>query len=418
MKAEIISIGTELLLGQIVNTNAKYISEVCAGIGVDVYFQTVVGDNANRIQHALDHARSRADVIICTGGLGPTQDDLTKDVLAAYLGRKLTVHQPTLDKMTAMFKARGTDMLASNARMANMIEGAHPLWNDTGQAVGLALTAEGTHYILIPGPPREMKPMMDRYVVPWLQTLFVDELPLFSTILKFAGIGESNLEHSLLDLIDNQQDPSIAPYASEGEVMVRLTTRAESRTVADQRMQETIEAIRERVGAHLYAIQDISLEEAIIQRMKEAGLTFCAAESCSGGLLGHLATAIPGGSSVFKGSVVCYSNEMKERVLQIPREVLEGDNAPGPISEETAIRMADQVRQLMDTDYSISITGVAGPGDWNDHPPGLVYVGIAQRGRPTYCLKLQLSGGRETVKLRAVKSAFYEIWKLLLDNDA
>lgn len=418
MKAEIIAIGTELLLGQIVNTNAKYIAEVCAGIGVDVYYQTVVGDNAQRIKLAFDTARNRADVIICTGGLGPTQDDLTKDVLAEYVGRNIIVHQPSMDKLTALFKERGAHMLASNARMANMIEGADPLPNDTGHAVGLAMTVGSTHYILIPGPPREMKPMMDRYVVPWLQAQFTDELPLFSTILKFAGIGESNLEHSLLDLIEHQQDPSIAPYASEGEVMVRLTTRAASREQADEKMKMTIEAIRDKVGAHLYADEDISLEEAIVRRMKTANVTFSAAESCSGGLLGHLVTAIPGSSAVFYGTVVSYSNLMKEKLLQVPGSLLEGEEAPGAVSEEVAVMMADNVRKLMDTDYGISITGIAGPGEWEGKQAGLVYVGVSRQGKQTYCKKLQLSGGREAIRLKAVKQAFYELWKILLDNEA
>lgn len=418
MRAEIIAVGTELLLGQIVNTNAQYLSQECANLGIDIYFQTVVGDNAGRIKHALETARSRAELIICTGGLGPTQDDLTKDALADFLGKRLFLHGPSMDKITATFQARGIHMVESNARQALLIEGAEPLPNDTGLAVGLAITADGTHYILLPGPPREMKPMFETYAKPWLRSILPDEAPLYSTMLKFAGIGESSLEHALIDLIERQSDPSIAPYAKEGEVTIRLTTRARSREEAERKMRPVEAAIRERVGAHLYAVEDIPLEAAIVRRMTEAGLTFAVAESCSGGLLSHLVTSVPGSSAVFRGGVVCYTNEVKSGLLGVPRGMLEGEGAPGAVSGETAVLLAENAMRRTNADFALSITGVAGPGESEGKPVGLVYIGIARQGQPARSEKLVLSGSRETIKLRAAKQALYELWKILVDNRA
>jgi len=413
MKAEIIAIGTELLLGQIVNTNAQYLAQACAGMGINVYYQTVVGDNAERIRRALETARSRADLIICTGGLGPTQDDLTKDVLASFLGKGLYLHQPSMDKIQAIFQARGVHMVESNKRQALMIEDAVPLPNETGLAVGLAISAEGTHYMLLPGPPREMKPMFDQYGIEWLRSILPSNQPLFSVMLKFAGIGESSLEHELIDLIKNQQDPTIAPYAKEGEVTIRLTTRAETLETAIRKMKPTEMAIRERVGQYLYATEDISIEEAVVRLLADQGRTLAVAESCSGGLLSHLITSVPGSSSVFRGGIVCYTNEVKHRLLSVPSEVLEGNGAPGAVSEETAMILADNALHRLDSDFALSVTGVAGPGESEGKPVGLVYVGVAQKGKPARSVKLMLSGGRNSIKLRASKQALYELWKLL-----
>ncbi|HEY0827011.1 MAG TPA: molybdopterin-binding protein, partial [Bacilli bacterium] len=209
MKAEIIAVGTELLLGQIVNTNAQYLSQGCAALGIDVYYQTVVGDNELRLKQALSIARDRANLIICTGGLGPTQDDITKDVLSAFLGCPLEMHGPSMEKISDLFESRGLPMVDSNARQALILAGCDPLFNDTGLAVGVGLTREGVHYILLPGPPKEMKPMFDHHAKPWLLSLMKEEQPLYSVMMKFAGIGESSLEHALIDLIKSQEDPTI-----------------------------------------------------------------------------------------------------------------------------------------------------------------------------------------------------------------
>lgn len=229
MKAEIIAVGTELLLGQIVNTNARYLSRELAAMGIDVYFQTVVGDNLNRLSEAIRIAQSRADVILFSGGIGPTQDDLTKDALAAVLNRKLHTDRMAMDKIESFFRDRNVDMTENNRRQAIVIDGGTPLANETGLAAGNAISDNDKYYVVMPGPPKELIPMFEQEVKPWLfQHVLTEEMPIYSRMLKFAGIGESALEDRLLDLIDAQTDPTIAPYASEGEVTVRVSTKAAS----------------------------------------------------------------------------------------------------------------------------------------------------------------------------------------------
>ncbi|WP_144932560.1 competence/damage-inducible protein A [Paenibacillus sp. 32O-W] len=416
MKAEIIAVGTELLLGQIVNTNAQYLSQQCAALGIDIYFQTVVGDNEGRLRQALDTARQRADLIICTGGLGPTKDDLTKDVLAAFTGKELIMHEPSLDKIKSMFRDRGLAMAESNARQALMLTDSDPLINDNGLAVGVALTHEGTHYMLLPGPPREMKLMFDTYGTSWLSRLADGRGALYSQMLKFAGIGESALEKELLDLIEAQQDPTIAPYAKEGEVTVRLTTRAATEEEANSKLKPVEEEIRRRLGKHLYATEDKPIEQIIYEQLKERGMTLSAAESCTGGLISDLITSVPDSSSVFSGSIVSYTNAVKETILQVPAGLLEGPEAPGAISKETAEAMAGKVRELLGTDYALSVTGIAGPGSAEGKPVGLVYIGLAERGKPTTVVEGRYSGTRELIKLRAAKAALYLLWQRLQER--
>lgn len=410
MKAEIIAVGTELLLGQIVNTNAQYLSQELAALGIDVYFQTVVGDNPERIRKAIVTARERADLLVFTGGLGPTLDDLTKDVLAAYLSRGLSLHKPSMDKIEELFSSRGVHMVESNRRQALSIDGSVPLHNTAGLAVGNALTEDGTHYMLLPGPPREMKPMIDGPGKEWLRTLLGHEQPLYSRLLKFAGIGESNLEAKLLDLIEAQVDPTIAPYAKEGEVAIRVSTKAATQAEADGKIDVTVEQIIERIGEHLYAQEDIPLEEAVIRLLRASKRKLASAESCSGGLLAELITSVPGSSGEYTGGVVTYTNEMKHALLGIPLAQLEGEGAPGAISESTAVLMAERVQQLADSDFGVSITGVAGPAESEGKPVGLVYIAIAERGKETKVYPLQLSGSRTIIRVRAVKTLLYRLW--------
>ncbi|GIP36887.1 putative competence-damage inducible protein [Paenibacillus sp. J31TS4] len=416
MKAEIIAVGTELLLGQIVNTNAQFLAGQCAAMGVHVYFQTVVGDNAERLTQSLEIARGRADVVICTGGLGPTQDDMTKDVLAAYTGRGLVMHEPSLAYMTSLFQSRGTPMVESNKRQALMLEGSDPLPNDTGLAVGVALTHEGTHYLLLPGPPKEMKPMFERYGSQWLASQMGSGGRLYSRMLKFAGIGESALEAKLLDLIEGQNDPTIAPYAKEGEVTIRLTTQANDKQEADGKLDPTQQEIASRLGEYLYADEEIPIEQTIYRLLKERGETLAFAESCTGGLLSDLLTNVPDSSSVLAGGIVSYTNAVKHAMLGVPMELLEGEDAPGAVSEETARAMAEGVLSRLGTDYGVSVTGVAGPSPSEGKPVGLVYLGLAQRGRETVVIKTQQWGNRESVKWKSAKAALYHLWRRLAEQ--
>jgi len=413
MKAEIIAVGTELLLGQIVNTNAQFLSQELAKLGIGVYFQTVVGDNDGRIREAFRIASDRADLVVCTGGIGPTQDDLTKDVLASFLGRGLAMHEPSMEKIEAFFRARGIPMAESNRRQALLLEGGEPLLNETGMAVGVGLTQDGTHYIVLPGPPSEMKPMFLKQAAPWLLSVMAEEAPLRSKMLMFGGIGESLLEDKLIDLIDGQTDPTIATYAKEGEVAVRLTTRAATEAEAEARFADTEAEIRRRVGGHIYAEKEASLEAAVLALLAERGETFAVAESCSGGRLSDLITSQPGCSAVFRGGVISYTNEVKMGLLGVEAELLEGEGAPGAVSAETAERMAVGALQATGADRALSITGVAGPDPSEGKPVGLYFVGYADKFGHSEAKQMHAYGNRDTIKLRTSKSALYLLWTKL-----
>lgn len=416
MKAEIIAVGTELLLGQIVNTNAQFLSQKLAGLGVDVYFQTVVGDNAERLREAIEIGRKRADLLLFTGGLGPTQDDLTKDVLADYLNRKLIIHEPSMSAIEHMFSSRGLHMVESNRRQALMLEDSDPLENTAGLAVGNGISADGTLYLLLPGPPKEMKPMMDGAGETWLRSKLGETQPLYSRLLKFAGIGESNLEAALLDLIEGQSDPTIAPYAKENEVTIRVSTKADSEAAADRKIDETVEKIKDRAGDYLYAQKDVPIEEEIVRLLRGSHRKLASAESISGGLFAELITNVPGSSGEYVGGVVTYTNLMKHHLLSIPMSQLEGKGAPGAISDSTAMLMAERVRELSDADFGVSLTGVAGPAESEGKPVGLVYAAIAERGKPTVVYTMNLNGNRSSIRMRAVKSALYRLWLALREE--
>jgi nicotinamide-nucleotide amidase len=414
MKAEIIAVGTELLLGQIVNSNAQFLSVELAAMGIDVYFQTVVGDNSGRIQEAIEIAKSRADVILFTGGIGPTEDDLTKDALALTLGRSLHIDQLAMDHVQRFFDDRKIVMTENNRKQALIIEGTTPLSNEIGLAVGIALAHEEKYYIVLPGPPREMKPMFTDKAKPWLlQHALTDEMPIYSKMLKFAGIGESLLEDKLIDLIRGQSDPTIAPYAKEGEVTVRISTKATSEHNAMEKLDVLEKTIKEILPEHMYANIDVPLEQLIVDWMADAGLTLSAAESCTGGLLMESITNIPGSASMFNGGIVCYSNEMKKKLLNVPAALLEGPEAVGAVSREVAEMLAEQVRMIGDSDFGLSVTGVAGPGYSERKPVGLVYVGLAERGQKTEVYELNLKGTRENIRLRSVKALLYRLWRRL-----
>lgn len=416
MKAEIIAVGTELLLGQIVNTNAQFLSQGLAGLGIDVYFQTVVGDNAQRLRQAIEVARSRADLILFTGGIGPTQDDLTKDTLADYLGKKLLIHEPTMSKIEHFFASRGSHMVESNRRQANMIEGSVPLANEVGLAVGNAIEQDGTLYALLPGPPREMKPMFEGPLRQWLIETSGRHNLLYSRILRFAGIGESSLEAELIDIIDGQTDPTVAPYAKEGEVVIRVSTKAGSAAEALGKIDRTVALIRNKVGKYLYAEEDIPLEEAVLRKLQDKGLRLACAESCSGGLLAEMITAVPGSSGEFLGGIVTYTNEMKHRLLGIPISQLEGPGAPGAISESTARLMAERIMEMTGSDWGVAITGVAGPAESEGKPVGLVYIALARRGGETSVYTMKWSGNRGSVRIRSAKTALFRLWELLKEE--
>lgn len=414
MKAEIIAVGTELLLGQIVNSNAQFLSVELAALGIDVYFQTVVGDNSSRLQQAIEIAKTRADLILFTGGIGPTEDDLTKDALAASLSRGLHLDPVAMDHVERFFSERGVNMTENNRKQALVIENSTPLHNETGLAVGVALKDQDTYYVVLPGPPREMKPMFANKAKPWLQQYaLTEEMPLHSKMLKFAGIGESLLEDKLIDLIHGQNDPTLAPYAKEGEVTVRISTKAPSQTEAMEKLDALQEEIRNILPEHLYADIDVPLEQVLVEQMAKSGITVSCAESCTGGMLMESLTSIPGSSSIFQGGIVCYSNEMKMKLLNVPPDYLEGEDAPGAVSREVAQILAEQVRTTVDSDFGLSVTGVAGPGHSERKPVGLVYIGIAERNGRTDVFELRLRGDRQNIRVNSVKAILYRLWRRL-----
>ncbi len=405
MKAEIITIGTEILLGEIVNTNAQYLAQQCAEIGLDVYYQTVVGDNLQRLRAAFTLAATRAELIICTGGLGPTDDDLTKQALAEHVQRELQTDDQARAAIELFFTRRGLSASANNLRQAWTLTGADVLPNDNGLAVGTAVVDNGVAYLLLPGPPRELQQMFSTYAVPWIRRLAPELQTLHSHILCFAGIGESAVAAELDDFIKQQTDPTIATYAKEGEVQVRLASRTPS-TFVHMEAQ-----IRQRLGEYLYAVGEQTLEETVVAALTCAGKSVALAESCTGGTISKLLTSVPGSSNVFEGAMVVYSNRVKHNWLHIPHAWLEGGDAPGAVSRETAVRLAEQMLIQSTADYSLAVTGVAGPAEQENKPVGLVYIAIGTRNGVTTCEELRTGGTRTVIQWRAAKFALYKLWQ-------
>ncbi|RXT15183.1 competence/damage-inducible protein A [Ammoniphilus sp. CFH 90114] len=413
MRAEIIAVGTELLLGQIANTNAQYISKKLAELGVDVLYHSVVGDNTDRLRRVVEAAQSRSQIIIFTGGLGPTKDDLTKETIAKCIHKTLVLDQTAMQRIEEFFIRRGIVMTENNRKQAMVIDGCTVLPNDHGMAPGMAIEAQGLHYILLPGPPRELNPMFDSYGIPYLQTLFPDEQIVHSKVLRFFGIGESALEETLLDLIDNQTNPTIAPLASEGEVTIRLTAKTKTVEIANDMIHQLESIIYSRVGQYVYGYNQDTLESVAFDLLKEKKLTLALAESCTGGLVSRLITSIPGSSEVFVGGVVSYSAEAKELLLDIPSGLI---NQDGAVSASVAEKMALQVRLKLNADIGLSITGVAGPGQTEEKPVGLVYIGISSAfGEET--LELRLSGTREGIQIRAAKNSLFLLIQQLKERN-
>lgn len=379
MKAEIIAVGTEILTGQIVNTNAQFLSEKLASLGIDVYFQTAVGDNVERLLSILTIAKGRSDLIILTGGLGPTEDDLTKQTLAQFLGKDLVFDPAANAKLDDFFSHRPDHTRTpNNERQAQLVEGASPLPNRTGLAVGAMTEVDGVTYVVLPGPPSELKPMVNEQLLPLLET----GRQLYSRVLRFFGIGESQLVTVLSEVIDEQTDPTVASYAKTGEVTLRLSTKATSQEEADQKldaMEETIRSFYTLDGQPLTELfygygDDNSLAQVVVAKLKEQGKTITAAESLTAGLFQAGLAGFSGASQIFKGGFVTYSIEEKSKMLQIPLADLEKH---GVVSAFTAEKMAEQARLLTGSDLAVSLTGVAGPDELEGQPAGTVFIGLA-----------------------------------------
>ena len=418
MKAEIIAVGTEILTGQIVNTNAQFLSEKLAEIGVDVYFQTAVGDNEARLLSLLEIASQRSNLVILTGGLGPTEDDLTKQTLAKFLGKDLVFDPQAQEKLDIFFAHRPDyARTPNNERQAQIVEGATPLPNETGLAVGGVSEVDGVTYVVLPGPPSELKPMVLNQLLPKLMT----GTKLYSRVLRFFGIGESQLVTILADLIDHQTDPTLAPYAKTGEVTLRLSTKAVSQEKADQALdilenqilsRQTFEGISLRDICYGYG-EETSLASVVVEELKKRQKSITAAESLTAGLFQATLADFSGVSAIFNGGFVTYSLEEKSKMLDIYEQELKEH---GVVSEFTARKMAEQARLKTQSDYGVSLTGVAGPDSLEGHPAGTVFIGLAH-AKGTEVIKANIAGrSRADVRQIAVMHAFNLVRKALLSD--
>ncbi|MCM2674676.1 competence/damage-inducible protein A [Alkalicoccobacillus plakortidis] len=398
MNAEILAVGSELLLGQITNTNAQYLSKQLAEIGIDVYVHTVVGDNEARLAQSIELAANRADLVILTGGLGPTKDDLTKETVAAFCGRGLVHDKEALSSIEAYFEKRQRPMSPNNRKQALVIEGSTVLTNHTGMAPGMFLETDKCKLVLMPGPPKELQPMFEIELKPLL--LDGSGTAITSRVLRYYGIGESQLETDLEDLIDAQTNPTIAPLAGNSEVKLRLTVKHTDENEAIRLLDETEELIQKRVGEFFYGYGEIGLMEQVTLHLKEAGLTVSAAESFTGGLFTVGLTSFKGSSSIFYGGISAYSTHVKENVLHVSKETIKQS---GVVSESCAREMASAVRKMFSTDIGVSFTGVAGPDPQEGKEPGTVYIAIVGPDNTETVYPLLLSGSRQAIRERAVK---------------
>lgn len=399
MKAEIIAVGTELLMGQVVNTNATFIAEELAALGIDVYYQTVVGDNQTRLEGVLQEADSRSDLIILCGGLGPTTDDLTKDTVAAHCHTTLVRDPDGLRVLQAFFAESKKEMTPNNLRQAEILASSTPLKNRTGLALGCLLEASGKSYLLLPGPPNELIPMFQEQARPLLQRRFLKEHLLTSRVLRFYGIGESKLVTLLADLIDAQTNPTIAPYAKLNEVTLRLTAQSQTDAEAAVLLDQTEALIQARVGTFFYGYgENNSLEAVVVNKLRQQHKTVTAAESLTAGLFQAALGSIPGVSEVFPGGFVTYSKTAKCTALGIDPALIA---RYGVVSKECAAAMAEQARQLLDTDYAVAFTGAAGPDALEGQPAGTVWIAVSDRKQTKTSLH-HFSRDRNAVRRSAV----------------
>ncbi|WHY74482.1 competence/damage-inducible protein A [Fictibacillus enclensis] len=403
MNAEIIAVGSELLLGQIANTNAQFISSELAEAGINVFYHSVVGDNPGRLETVIQNAQTRSNLIIFTGGLGPTKDDLTKETIAAVLGKQLVYDEEAMEGIELYYKRTGRTMTENNRKQALVLEGADVLSNKNGMAPGMALEAGGITYMLLPGPPKEMRPMFGNFGITYLTAKLPGVEPIVSRVLRFFGIGESLLEATLQDIIDEQTNPTVAPLAGSHEVTLRLSAKFKDIHMAHIQLDLLEERINERVGEFLYGYGETSLTETTAEYLKSSKLTVSSAESLTGGWFGQQMTELPGSSAFYKGSVVCYSNEMKEKLLDVSPDVLASH---GAVSPDTAKQMADNVRKLTGSDIGISFTGVAGPDKSEGKEPGTVFIGLSDKNG-TEVFSLSLSGSRASIRERSVKHGLF-----------
>ncbi len=400
MNAELIAVGTEILLGDIVNTDAQVISQGLSELGINVYYQTVVGDNPQRLERAIREAKDRADIIITTGGLGPTLDDLTKETLASVFGKKMELHQPSLDRITEFFRKIGREMTPNNEKQAWLPEGCTVFVNEWGTAPGCGFEADGKHVLMLPGPPRECTPMWEHCAKPYLYPLAGG--CIVSHSVRVFGLGESAMEDRLHDLMATMTNPTIAPYAKTSECFARVTAMADTEEEAEQLLTPVVDQVVEMLGADVYGVDVDSLEQVVGDGLRERGMTLAVAESCTGGLLSKRITDLPGASDYYLGGVCSYSNDAKMKLLGVQKETLDQF---GAVSAQTAEEMAEGAAKTLGADVGVGITGIAGPGGATEGKEvGLVYISVYFKGE-LITRKTNNSLGRDRVRNQAASTA-------------
>lgn len=408
MTVELISVGTELLLGNIVNTNANYLAIQCAGLGFSMYHQVTVGDNKERLYEAIDTARHRADIIILTGGLGPTSDDITKETLASLLNKELIMDEYSKDRIMSYFKNKITE---NNWKQALKIKDSLVIDNDNGTAPGYIVEDKNNVFVLLPGPPREMIPMFEDKMLPYLQKL--QDKVFLSRMVKTCGIGEAKAETMIIDLINNQTNPTIAPYAKNGEVHFRVTASANSSKEAEQLLEPVISQLQARFANNIYSlIEEETLEEVVVRLLSDHNLTLSCAESCTGGLVAGRIINVAGVSDIFTEGFITYSNQAKMKYLNVKESTLK---AYGAVSEQVAKEMAIGAAKASSSNVSVAITGIAGPGGGTEEKPvGLVYISCFIDGE-VFVNKYNFRGNREKVREQSVIAAIDLIRRCIVE---
>jgi nicotinamide-nucleotide amidase len=411
MNVEIMAVGTELLLGDIINTNAQFLAKELASLGVSVYRHTVVGDNEERIMLAFKEAFTRANIVITTGGLGPTKDDMTKEIAAKFFEKELVRHEESYRNIEQYFRNIGRELSDSNKKQADFPSDSIILKNNNGTAPGCIIEGNGKAIVLLPGPPKEMIPMFRESVIPYLKQ-FSDGV-IASRVLRIYGIGEGHMAEKISDIIDSCTNPTVAPYAKETDVTLRITAKAKDEKEALKLIEPVVQRIRDRLGIDVYGEDETTMEEVVGEMLVNRKLTIATAESCTGGLLAGALINYAGISSVFMEGVITYSNEAKMKRLGVKRETLD---KYGAVSEETAREMVEGLVERTNTNVGISVTGIAGPGGGTlEKPVGLVYIGLSINGR-TYVKKCNLSGSREKIRQRTVNTALDWLRRELLSE--
>ena len=407
---ELISVGTEILLGDILNTDAQYLSKELAKLGISVIHQSTVGDNRGRLLAQLDEAAKRSDIIILSGGLGPTPDDLTKEVCCEFFGKEMFLHEPTVEKIKEYFRSKGIEMAQNNLKQAMLPKDCVIFPNDNGTAPGMAIEKDGVHILILPGPPRELKPMFQNCAVPYLMQ-FSDRIIVSHNIRTF-GIGESSMAERVNDLFD-AQNPTVAPYAKDGEALLRVTAMAKTKEDAESLCEPIIEEIKKRLDAYVYGVDYNCIEEAVVEMLKEHHLKVATAESCTGGLIAKRITDVPGASEVFECGIISYANGIKHKVLGVSEDDL---NKYGAVSEPVAKQMAQGALKVSGADIAVSVTGIAGPdSDSTGKPVGLVYIGLADKEN-VWVRKIRTSRRDRSYNRYVSASNALDMIRLYIDN--